>query len=162
MTEKMVRKDTGEEISQEIVQVLKERFDYTEEQIKNLSPTQWTWIDTIDKKKQYRIIMEVVRAKNCACKPKKGDRFVFAANGMLLPQESTFPVMCLWALHTAFPFLLSITERIVAGLDPSPVGWNMARCSDVGYENGGFGEVVFRIYCEKSAGYAATPLTEVI
>ena len=162
MAEKMVRKETGEEISQEMVQVLKERFDYTEEQIRNLSPTQWTWMDTVERKKQYRIIMEVLWAENCACKPEKGDRFVFTGNGMLLPEESSFPVMCMWALQAIFPFLLQISERFVAGLDPSPVGWNRVKCFDIGYACGSMGEVLFRIYCEKSPAYATTPLGKVI
>lgn len=162
MSKKIIRKDTGEEISEKMVRVWKKRFDYTDKQIRNLSPKAWAYIGTLERKKEYRIVAEVVHAKNCACKPKKGDRFVLTANGMLLPEESTFPVFCMYALQALFPFFPAINERFAGNLDPSPSGWDMVRCFDVGQECGGLGSVLFRIYCEKAPAHGATPLTQVV
>ncbi len=138
-------------VSSEMVEFLKTRYGFTDEQIQNLSPTQWRHVNAHNVRENCRIIAEVVWEKNCAIKPKKGDKFVLNAGGILLPQESTIPIMCLWAIANFLPFVHIVYDRIAQGLDPSPVGWDSVKCSDVGVECGGMGEVLFKIYCEKAS-----------
>jgi len=140
-----------EEISQELIEFAKQRYGFTDEQINKLSLTQWRVIKSTPRRWQYRMVAEVIEAKNCVGGAKKGDKYVFNASGFLLPDECTVPRLCLWALAPMLPFILIIYDRLAEGLDdPSPKGWDNVHCADVGVECGGFGQVLFRIYCEKA------------
>jgi len=138
-------------LSPEAIQFHKEKQGYTDEQLKNLTLTQTRIMNAAVKFQQYNMIAECVWARSCAYRPKEGDKFVFRANGRLVPEESTFPGMCLWALARFLPFIHIVYDRLAQGLDPGPVGWDHVKCADTGVENGGVGEVLFRIYCEKVA-----------
>ncbi len=122
---------------------------YRDEQLENLTLTQRRIINAGLKFRQYNMVAECVWARNCAHQPKPGDKYVFTSAGKFLPQETTFPAVCLWAVATFLPFIHIVYDRLAEGLDPSPVGWDHVRCADTGIENGGCGEVLFKIYCEK-------------
>jgi uncharacterized repeat protein (TIGR04076 family) len=137
------------QLSPEAIQLHKEMQGYTDEQLKNLTLTQRRFMNAAPKFWQYKLIAECIWARNCGARPKKGDKFVFLAGGVFLPKESTFPGFCIWAMAKFLPFFHIVYDRLAQGLDPSPVGWDHVKCADVGVENGGAGEVLFRIYCEK-------------
>src|SRR4030042_7070 len=130
---------------------MKEEFDWTDEELDCLSSKQWRRLDRSGRFRDYKIIAEVVQEKRCGIKPKpkKGDKFVFAAGAMLRPEESTFPAMCLWALARIFPLTLMIMDRIFEGGDPNDIWLDHVKCVDTGLECGGLGEVLFKVYCEK-------------
>jgi len=140
------------EISERRMERLKAAFGWTEEQIRSLSPSQWKYLDNARKFGQYKVIAEVVKAENCIYQPKIGDKFVFSAAGELLPNECTFPALCVFALAPIFvPYVYVIQDRICEGVDPCGLVLDHIKCLDAGVEGGGFGEVLFRIYCEKVA-----------
>ncbi len=134
-------------ISSETARSLKEKFSWSDEQLKLLGPMHWKVIDAFPRREGYRVVAEVLQAGGCALQAKVGDKIVFSPGGVVLPQESTFPQLCLWALAPMFPIFQTIYDRFAEGIDPNPI-WNVVKCADVGIECGGFGEVLFKIYVQ--------------
>ena len=129
--------------------VMKEARGWTDEEINSLSSKQWTRLDRSGKFRDYDIVAEVVEVNRCAFKPQKGDRFVFRAGILLVPEESTFPALCLWAMARIVPFTFMIMDRISIGVDPNDNFFDHVKCCDTGLQCGGLGEVLFRVYAEK-------------
>lgn len=127
-----------------------ENIGWTEEELDSLSPKQWSFIDKEHKLRHYKVVAEVVRViDHCELKPKIGDKLVFAGAGMLIPEETTFPAICSWALAGIFPMLFMVMDRILGGLDPNDMWRDQASCMDLSVREGGLGKVVFRVYCQK-------------
>jgi uncharacterized repeat protein (TIGR04076 family) len=145
---------THEGISAERIDFLrrkmKEKTDWRDEELDSLSPKLWIQIDRQLLLRHYKIIAEVVQINgHCELRPKIGDRYVFANGSILIPEESTFPGICLWALAGIFPVGFMVNDRILSGLDPNEIIRDHAGCMDLGLASGGLGQVVFRVYCEK-------------
>lgn len=102
------------------------------------------WQDFFD----YKIIQEVVWAKNCAEVAKPGDKFVYSGMGQFLPEESTFG--CTFGMQVMLPIMHVVRDRICSGIDPTPMGINQVRCIDKPPEDGGTGGALFKVYCIKS------------
>lgn len=128
---------------------MKQKLGWTDEELDRLTPQQWRRIDVTSRIEKYKVIAEVVWAHHCELQPKQGDKYV-TRGGMLLPDESTFPGICVGALARIYPIIQSSWELMVAEQDLSEMLINHVKCIDVGSENGGLGEVLFRIYCEPS------------
>lgn len=137
------------QLSPEAIKLHKERMGYTDEELKNTTPNQRMIMNAAVNFQKYNIIAECVWARGCYWQPKPGDKFVIRAGGRLVPEESTFPTMCIAAISQFLPFLHIVYERLALGLDPTPEGLNSVRCFDTGIENGGYGQVLFKIRCEK-------------
>jgi hypothetical protein len=75
---------------------------------------------------------------------------VFGSAGILLPDESTAS-LCLWAIAPLLPFNYMIYDRLYEKLDPNGIFPDHVRCTDVGVACGGFGEVLFKISCQKGS-----------
>jgi len=127
------------------------RGNWTDEELDMLSPKDWSFADRMHKLRHYKTVAEVVRIKgHCDLHPKVGDKFVFAAGDILIPEETTFPGVCIWALAGIFPLTYMVMDRILAGLDPNDMWRDQAGCMDLGIGDGGLGQVIFRVYCEKT------------
>ncbi len=129
---------------------LKTVLGWTDEQIDNLSPKMLKMLKLGNKHQEYKMIAEVIRSENCGFQLKKGDKLVFGSNGILLPDESTAN-LCLWAIAPLLPFNCVIYDRFYEGLDPSDIFPDHVKCTDVGVACGGFGEVLFKVYCKKES-----------
>jgi uncharacterized repeat protein (TIGR04076 family) len=134
-------------MNSELEQICKEVFGYSEAEIAGLSEKQQKIIESRTLRKAYKIIIEVVKSANCACKPKIGDRYVMTPSGVVLPDECTFP-LCLWALAPLLPISYVIYDRLSQGQDPNGHLFDHVRCTDTGVKCGGIGEVLFKVYCE--------------
>lgn len=145
MTEQIVTAERMEHIRKR----MKAERGWTDADLDNISEKQWYRLDRTGRLVNYKLIAEVVESKYCAFKPKKGDKFVFQAGIILLPEESTFPTMCLWALARILPFTHMFIDRVCEGLDPNGMFYDHVKCTDTGPECGGLGEVLFRIYSEE-------------
>ncbi|MCD6361110.1 MAG: hypothetical protein J7M38_09615 [Armatimonadetes bacterium] len=133
----------------EMVEKVKKIWGWTDEQAKGLSSKHVRLIEKGDEFRKWRLVAEVLEAENCIAGLKKGNKYVFHGSGFLLPEESTCPKICLWALTSFVPFSFMLYDRIGQGDDPSDFWIDRVRCMDVGIERGGYGEVLFRMYCEK-------------
>ena len=129
---------------------LEKLWGYTDEEVKNLTPKHWRFFDRGSKFDEYRLVAEVIKSRNCLGGARVGDRYVFHTSGFFLPQESTIRRPCLWAMVPMLPFSYMVYDRIALDVDPSSLSIDHIKCLDVGVEHGGYGEVVFKIYCEKS------------
>ncbi|MDY7019501.1 MAG: hypothetical protein SU899_05465 [Chloroflexota bacterium] len=130
---------------------MKERVGWTDEELDILSPKDWAFVDRIHKLRHYKMVAEVVQINgHCDLLPKVGDKYVFDAGGILIPEETTFPRICSWALAGIFPLTFMVMDRTLAGLDPNEMWRDRASCMDLGIGDGGLGQVIFRVYCEKT------------
>jgi uncharacterized repeat protein (TIGR04076 family) len=145
----MTRQAFSAERKENLRERMKKERGWTDRELDNLSPKQWERLDRTGRLVNYKMIAEVVQESHCAFKPKKGDKFVFHAGIILVPEESTFPTMCLWALARIFPYTFMIIDRICEGLDPNGIWYDHVKCADTGAGCGGLGEVLFKIYCEQ-------------
>ena len=136
----------------EEIQWMRENWGWTEEQIKNLSPRLRRNVRVTPRRRAIKLIAEVVKAENCACKPKIGDKIVINGAGILAKRQTTFPYLCLFALAPLLPFVYVVYDRCVEGLDCSPQGFgDHVGCADVGVGCGGWGKVVFKVYCVEAS-----------
>ncbi len=93
---------------------------------------------------EYKILAEVVWAKNCIRNAKVGDKMVFSAMGSWLIEESTF--RCAWAAGAMLPMMYGISDRIMDELDPAYMGMDYIKCPDMEPEEGGTGSVLFKLH----------------
>jgi uncharacterized repeat protein (TIGR04076 family) len=132
-----------------MLEKVKKIWGWTDEQAKGISPKQLKLIEKGEEFRKWRLVAEVLEAKNCIAGLKKGEKYVFHGTGVLLPEESTCPKICLWALAAFVPFSFMLYDRIGQGDDPSEFWIDRVRCMDVGVERGGYGEALFRLYSTK-------------
>jgi uncharacterized repeat protein (TIGR04076 family) len=125
-------------------------FGFTEAEVDDLSDRQRAVLKASPARRAHKVIMEVVRAENCGCKPKVGDRYVTNGSGMLLADECTFQ-LCLWALAPLLPISYVIYDRLSHGQDPNGHLFDHVRCTDTGVACGGIGTVLFKVYTEAVA-----------
>jgi hypothetical protein len=125
--------------------------------IPNLTPMQKRFLRCIRKGgfENYRIIQEVVSAKNCPRQAKVGGKIVYNAMGELRPDDcDAFPVTgyCTQAMMAMLLHSYLVSDRISGGLDPDPVGINFVRCPNLEPAEGGIGSVLFKVYRIKVEG----------
>ena len=145
---------TEKRISEERLCLLREKMKknvgWTDNELDGLSPRQWSFVDRMHKFRNYRMIAEVIQINDhCELLPKIGDKYVFYGACMLNIEESTFPGVCMWALAGITPISYMVMDRIISDLDPNDMWRNQTCCIDSSVRNGGLGNVVFQIYCEK-------------
>ena len=106
--------------------------------------------EALAKCQEFRIVAEVTQSQNCGVGHKVGDKFIFTGDGCFVTKEPPGPV-CLSALAPLIPMLNTVVpDNIMAGIDPqSPPLWDTIHCNDVGVENGGWGEIIMKIWIEK-------------
>jgi len=143
------------ELAPEVVRRLKKIYGYTDEQIAKLSAKQRRLIPV--EYYRYRMIAEVVRAETCAAGCKPGLNYVFGAGGVLLPEESSIPWYCVWAMAPLLPFFQICYDRLASGLDPKDMAFEYVWCPDTGLECGGFGRVLFKIRWENASDKGQAP-----
>ena len=133
----------------EMMDKVKKIWGWTDDQVKGLSSKHQRLIERGEEFRKWRLVAEVLEARNCIAGLKKGDKYIFHASGFYLPEVSTCPKICLWAFASFVPFSFMLYDRIGQGDDPSEFWIDRVRCLDVGVEQGGYGETLFRLYCVK-------------
>jgi uncharacterized repeat protein (TIGR04076 family) len=91
----------------------------------------------------YKIVAEVVWAKNCIRNAKPGDKMVFTGMGGLIYEESS--LHCIWAASVMLPMVYGIFDRVMEGHEPNLMGMDYFKCPDMEPEEGGTGSVFFKI-----------------
>ena len=90
-----------------------------------------------------KIVAEVVKAEHCVCH-KVGDKIVFRPVGMLVKEDSCDNI-CMYALAPLATLGYVVFDRIVEGVDPNQIRIPHIKCWDVGWENGGSGEILMKV-----------------
>lgn len=146
----MALKKISEERMASLRQKMKERVGWKDAELDRISEKNWVMLDGAHKFRHYKMMAEVVQVNDhCELQPKIGDKYVFTAAGLLIPEETTFPAVCLWALAGIYPASLMVQDRILAGLDPNEIWRDRVSCMDLSLGSGGLGQVIFRIYCQQ-------------
>ncbi len=129
----------------------KKLYGYSDTQMKKLNKSQAKLVAEIGDVLDYRLIAEVVKSENCISGHKVGDKFVMNGAGQLLPKECTNKdTLCIFALAKLNQAAAIYFDRIMSGNDPlSGSIFEVLRCEDVGMENGGWGEIVMKLYVRK-------------
>ena len=129
---------------------MKEKGGWMDEELDMLSSKEWSFVDRRHKLGHYEIVAEVVQINgHCALQPQLGDKFVFTAGGMLIPEETTFPRVCAFALAGILPQIFMVMDRVLSGLEPNDMWRDQASCMDLGVGEGGLGRVTFRVWCKE-------------
>ncbi|MDY6967310.1 MAG: hypothetical protein SVR08_01460 [Spirochaetota bacterium] len=129
---------------------MKDNIGWTDDELDQLSTDQWSFINRMNKFRKYKMIAEVTQVNDhCELLPKIGDKYVFYGACMLNVEESTFPGVCMWAIAGIAPLSYMVMDRILSDLDPNEMWRNQVSCMDTSVRNGGLGNVLFKVYCEK-------------
>jgi len=86
------------------------------------------------------VVIEVVESHGCNIEHKKGDQFIFSAEGYMLAHKCPKKI-CPYIMPAMSRLMWLIQERIYEGLDPRPYFYR-GHCEDVGIECGGWGRVL--------------------
>ncbi|MFC1919528.1 hypothetical protein ACFLWX_01900 [Chloroflexota bacterium] len=128
---------------------MRDKLGWTDEELDRLSPRQWQRIDVTGRIQKNKVIAEVVRAHHCELQAKPGDKIV-TRGGMVILEETTFPSICIGALAHIYPLVQGAWQLLVTGQGSDNMFMDHVQCVDVGPEQGGLGEVLFRVYCEEA------------
>ena len=126
-------------------------YGYSDEEMEKLNVGQAKLVAEIGDVLNYRLIAEVVKSENCIAGHNVGDRFVMNGAGQLLPKECTNKdLLCMFAVGKLTHAAAIVFDRIMSGSDPTSGSvFEVMRCEDVGVENGGWGEIVMKLWVEK-------------
>ena len=99
------------DMPQEVIERIKQVYGYTDEEIAGFSPKQRKARLVEFETMKYKLIAEVIEAENCACRHRKGEKYVYLDGGGLLPSESTVRFLCAWAIAPVAPFFNIFYDR---------------------------------------------------
>ncbi len=95
--------------------------------------------------KIYSIEAEVAKARHCNSGYKTGDKFIMDVDGNLIGKLCP-KRMCVYLISQLTIPVALINERLSENLDPNQFHFmHYVRCSDVGVECSGYGEVMLRV-----------------
>lgn len=137
-------------IDQQTRSILENGFGLSEAEISQISPNVIRIIQNMERLKQYKLQAEVVDSTYCSAGIRTGEKFVFSAMPIILLSDESTAAPCMRALGILTPFLNTMADRIVAGVDPGESIWSTAECMDPGIGNGGLGKVRFRFSAIRS------------
>jgi uncharacterized repeat protein (TIGR04076 family) len=95
------------------------------------------------------LIIEVVDSHGCTVRMKQGDRLVFKALGVLVPELSS--PWCSHAMAEIGGFANMAQDRFVSGLDPNGMIFKHFSCMDAGVKCG-WGQVIMKVYVVDDKG----------
>jgi uncharacterized repeat protein (TIGR04076 family) len=136
--------------SQDMLEELKKQLGYTDAQweLWKNNPRNMEVVQRMEEFGKYRVVAEVIKAYGCAMEHKVGDKLIFSGLGGFIGKEPAGQV-CVGALGPVLPFVSMVLAKIAEGTDPQKILFNRIRCTDVGVENGGWGEVLMEVRVEK-------------
>jgi uncharacterized repeat protein (TIGR04076 family) len=135
---------------QATLELLRQVLGYTDAQWETWksNPRNLKIADNLENFQKYKMVAEVKSASGCAVGHKAGDQIVFGADGSLLCKESPERV-CAGLLSPLGPYVMLMLDKVANGEDPTGVAFSKVHCTDVGLDNGGWGEVIAEVRVEK-------------
>lgn len=137
--------------NQEMLEGLKQQLGYNDAQweLWKANPKNMEVVKRMEEFGKYKVVAEVIKAYGCAMEHKVGDKLIFSGLGGFISKEPGGQV-CVGTLAPVLPFVSMVLNKIAEGTDPQKIIFNRVRCTDVGVENGGWGEVLMEIRVEKT------------
>ncbi len=133
-------------IDEKLLQILKKRLNYNEEQFADFKNNPLTE-EVIEKAKEVAntvLVLTVVKSHGCNSQHKEGDKLYFDGAGNILTQYCPAKI-CVYALNNASMLLFAANEFIYSGLSPMNIKFKRCSCYDSGVSCGGFGQVIFEL-----------------
>jgi hypothetical protein len=125
-------------------------FDYSKQDVEKYilsSEKNRKMLPLFEKLAEYKIVAECMESENCSLRINVGDKFVFSATGLYLPDESTANP-CMQALEMFGRVTELVYERVFEGLDPNGLLiCHNVQCRDIGVRHGGWGKTIFSVRC---------------
>lgn len=90
------------------------------------------------------IILEVVESHGCNSRHKVGDKFYFDGVGNLLTKKCPRK-LCAYSLSAALMLVFAANEMLFTRVDPNQMRFKRASCFDVGFNCGGWGQIVLEL-----------------
>ncbi|MFX1340645.1 MAG: hypothetical protein ACFFDK_18690 [Promethearchaeota archaeon] len=136
-------------MSDEELNNLKARLEFTDDEMKTFleNPRNIEILKKAPDLVNKTIIVEVIKSHGCDSEHKVGDKFYFNGFGNLLTKLCPKRV-CMSALNAAGNLVQNAVTLMWADQDPNKMPFNIAGCSDVGLECGGWGNIVMQIRVE--------------
>ncbi len=133
-------------MSEEDLNNLKRRLEFTDEEMKLFmeNPKNIEILKKAPDLVNKTIIVEVIKSHGCDSEHKVGDKFYFNGFGNLLTKLCPKRI-CMSALSAAGNLVNNAVALMWAGQDPNKMLFNIAGCSDVGLQCGGWGNIVMEI-----------------
>lgn len=128
---------------------LKSNFGMKDEDVEKVTDNILAIFNRFEILSKYEIEAEAVDSSYCSAGIRKGDKFVFSAMPILLKSDKSTAGLCMRCLGALTPFLNTISDKIVAGVDPNVTIWEVAECMDPGLGNGGLGKVRFKFIAKE-------------
>lgn len=95
----------------------------------------------------HNIIAECTFSRNCNAGHKVGDKIVLDGNGVIL-RDLCPERMCYSVIQSIAPLIYAVWERFGEDLSDVDILLPKVHCPDVGVEQGGWGETVWKVYAE--------------
>ena len=130
--------------------MIQERLGYSSEDLAKFKDNPRN-LDVLEKSPaimSHSIVAKVVKSHGCASGHREGDEIRFDGAGNLLSKHNPSRV-CIYALYSLTPLIMSATELFYAGADPNEMRFNRCACQDVGLECDGWGQVVLEVTMEE-------------
>jgi uncharacterized repeat protein (TIGR04076 family) len=93
------------------------------------------------------IVAEVIESRGCNSQHKTGDKFYFDGAGNLITKLNPSR-LCIFALQPLSAQIFGLHELFYAGIDNPKAAFNIAGCSDVGVQCGGWGHISMEVRME--------------
>ena len=138
-------------ISQEMLEGLKQQLGYSDEDLEiwKRNPRNLKIAEAMVECQKYRVVAEVIKSHGCGAGHNVGDKLIFSGDGCFVTKEPPGRV-CLAALDPLISQINTfVLDSILAGKEPREPVWNPLHCTDVGVENGGWGEIIMEVRVEK-------------
>lgn len=126
-----------------------EALGYTDEEmaIFRSDPRKVRAMERAPKFVTHNIIAECIMSRHCNARHKVGDKIIMDGNGVMLRDQCPERI-CYGVMQCVAPFVAAIWERFSEDLDDPNLFFDKVRCPDIGIENGGWGETMWRVYTE--------------
>ena len=129
-----------------------EALGYTDKEIAiyRSDPQKVKAMERASKFASYNIIAECIKSRNCNAGHKIGDRIVLDGNGVILTNQCPERI-CHSVIQVIAPTIYAIWERFGEDMEDASILLPYIHCPDVGVENGGWGETIWKVYAEPRA-----------
>ncbi len=127
--------------------IVMNRWNYTEEEYAKAA--ELGFFDILDLRAMgYWIKAEPVCSHHCSGCHNEGRPLYFNALGLLLRHKCP-PYICIHGLSQISPLIYSYYDHLLMGRDPNKTVFKYVTCTDIGLEEGGLGDNLFKVSYEK-------------
>ena len=127
--------------------IVKNRWGYTEEEFAKAQTK--GFFDMLNLEAMfYWLVAEPVCSSHCMGCHNEGRPFYFNPMGLLIRHKCP-PGICIHGLSQLSPVIYNYWDHLLQGKDPNQMIFDHIACTDIGLQNGGLGDNIFRVRRER-------------